>query len=49
MLYTGKTLRGRKPVSLGLSFISCRYRVDVPNYDRARRVFRLFLFPNLES
>jgi hypothetical protein len=49
MLCTGKTLRGRKPVSLGLSFISCRYRVDVPNYDRARRVFRLFLFPNSES
>jgi hypothetical protein len=30
MLCTGKTLWGRKPVGLGLSFIFCRYRVDVP-------------------
>jgi len=29
MLCTGKTLWGRKPVSLGLSFVFCRYRVDV--------------------
>ena len=30
MLCTGKTLWGRKPVSLGLSFVFCRYHVDVP-------------------
>ncbi len=34
MLCTGKTLRGRKPVSLGLSFVFCKYCVDVFNYDR---------------